>query len=96
MRLDQIKLKGNTFLLRSNSEILAFSYTSMDMFLLETKKEVKVFKIRNNLMKKEGWKEIGVLMVVVGGIRDKWFWGGLKERIWVLIGLDQGFWWMWL
>lgn len=33
-------------------------------------------------------------MVVVGGIRDWGFWGGLKERIWVLMGLDQGFWWM--
>lgn len=53
MRLDQIKLKGNTFLVRSDSEILAFSYTSMVMFPLETKKEAKVFKIGNNLMKKE-------------------------------------------
>lgn len=53
MRLDQIKLKGNTFLVRSDSEVLAFSHTSMDMFPLETKKEAKVFKIGNNLMKKE-------------------------------------------
>lgn len=44
---------GNTVLVRSDSEILAFSYTCMDMFLLETKKEEKFLKIRNNLMKKE-------------------------------------------
>lgn len=53
MRLNQIKLKRNTVLVRSDSEILAFLYTCMDMFLLETKKEEKFLKIRNDLMKKE-------------------------------------------